>query len=59
VSNSTDFCAALLNDAHVALVMGDDFGAPGYVRLSFATSLDILKAGLDRLESFLTGTNPR
>ena len=36
---------------------GDNyFGAPGYVRLSFATSLDILKGGLDRLESFLTGT---
>lgn len=55
VTNSTDFCAALLNDGHVALVMGDDFGAPGYVRLSFATSLDILKGGLDRLETFLIG----
>jgi aspartate aminotransferase len=57
VTNSTDFCTALLNDAHVALVMGDDFGAPGYVRLSFATSLDILKGGLDRLESFLTANS--
>jgi aspartate aminotransferase len=57
VDNTSDFCTALLNDAHVALVTGDDFGAPGYVRLSFATSMDILEAGLDRLQSFLTGTN--
>jgi aspartate aminotransferase len=57
VHNTSDFCTALLNDAHVALVTGDDFGAPGYVRLSFATSMDTLKAGLDRLESFLTSEN--
>lgn len=53
VDNSSDFCTALLNDAHVALVTGDAFGAPGYVRLSFATSLEILEAGLDRLATFL------
>jgi aspartate aminotransferase len=55
VSNATDFCTALLEDAHVALVTGDAFGAPGYVRLSFATSVNVLEAGLDRLEKFLTG----
>ena len=44
---------ALLEDAHVALVTGDAFGAPGYVRLSFATSLDILEAGIDRIAKFL------
>ena len=54
VNNTSDFCTTLLNDAHVAVVTGDDFGAPGYVRLSFATSLDILEAGLDRLQEFLT-----
>jgi aspartate aminotransferase len=53
VKNSTDFCAALLEEAHVALVSGDAFGAPGYARLSFATSQEILKAGLDRLEAFI------
>jgi aspartate aminotransferase len=55
VSNSTDFCAALLEQAHVALVSGDAFGAPGYARLSFATNQETLKAGLDRLEAFLKG----
>ncbi len=53
VDNSSDFCTALLEDAHVALVTGDAFGAPGYVRLSFATSLDTLQAGFDRLQKFL------
>lgn len=55
VTNATDFCTALLEEAHVALVTGDAFGAPGYVRLSFATSMDVLKAGLDGIEAFLAG----
>jgi aspartate aminotransferase len=55
VDNATDFCTALLEDAHVALVTGDAFGAPGYVRLSFATGLKTLETGLDRLEQFLAG----
>jgi aspartate aminotransferase len=53
VTNTSDFCTALLNEAHVALVTGDAFGAPGYVRLSFATDMQTLEAGLDRLEKFL------
>lgn len=55
VGNSSDFCTGLLEAAHVALVTGDAFGAPGYVRLSFASSLDVLAAGFDRLEKFLRG----
>ena len=55
VDNATDFCTALLEEAQVALVTGDAFGAPGYVRLSFATSLDIIDAGLKKLEAFLRG----
>ena len=55
VDNSSDFCTALLEQAHVALVTGDAFGAPGYVRLSFATSMDVLEQGLDAIEKFLVG----
>jgi len=33
------------------LVPGSAFGAPGYVRLSFATSMDNLKLAIDRLSS--------
>ena len=54
VDNSSDFCTALLENAHVALVTGDAFGAPGYVRLSFATSMETIEAGLDALEKFLS-----
>ncbi len=54
VNNSSDFCTALLEQAHVALVTGDAFGAPGYVRLSFATSMEKITAGLDALEKFLS-----
>ncbi len=53
VDNSNDFSTALLEEAHVALVAGEDFGAPGYVRLSFATGMDVIEAGLDRLTKFL------
>ncbi|WP_437202155.1 pyridoxal phosphate-dependent aminotransferase [Planctomicrobium sp. SH664] len=55
VKDSTEFCTAVLEDAHVALVSGDDFGAPGYVRLSFATSMKMLEGGLDALQKFLLG----
>lgn len=54
VDNSSDFCTALLEQAHVALVTGDAFGAPGYVRLSFATNMETLTAGLDAIEKFLS-----
>lgn len=55
VADATEFCTALLERAHVALVSGDAFGAPGYVRLSFAASMESLKRGLDAIEAFLKG----
>lgn len=55
VKDATEFCTALLEQAHVALVTGDAFGAPGYVRLSFATGIETIKTGLDRIEAFLAG----
>ena len=39
----------------VAVVPGTGFGAPDFVRWSYATSMDNIKAGLDRLEKFLKG----
>jgi len=56
VANATEFCAALLEEAHVALVSGDAFGAPGYARLSFATGLATLEAGFDRIAKFLSAS---
>ncbi|MFI4851947.1 MAG: pyridoxal phosphate-dependent aminotransferase [Gimesia chilikensis] len=54
VKDSTEFCTALLEEAHVALVTGDAFGAPGYVRLSFATDMQTIEEGLNRIEQFLS-----
>jgi len=55
VRNATDFCTALLERAHVAIVGGDAFGAPDYVRMSFAASMESLTKGLDAIEKFLKG----
>jgi len=49
------FSTAVLEEAHVALVPGNDFGFPDHVRLSFATSMGNIEKGLDRLEKFLKG----
>ncbi|WP_417397706.1 pyridoxal phosphate-dependent aminotransferase [Gimesia chilikensis] len=54
VKDATEFCTALLEEAHVALVTGDAFGAPGYVRLSFATDMQTIEEGLNRIEQFLS-----
>jgi len=53
INNSDDFCDLLLEKNKVALVPGGGFGADGYVRWSYATSMENIKNGLDRLESFL------
>ena len=44
---------ALLEEEKVALVPGSGFGAPDYVRLSYATSLEHLKNALDRIHRFM------
>ena len=53
VDNSTQWCLTLLDQQNVATVMGSAFGAEGYARISFATSLETLKNGFDRIEAFL------
>ncbi len=50
--NSTDFAEQLLAKHHVAVVPGVAFGDDRTIRLSYATGLDIIKKGLDRLEEF-------
>jgi len=43
-----------LEKFHVALIPGEAFGAPGFLRLSYATSLDRIEEGLRRLTKFFT-----
>jgi len=48
----TDLAKDLLEKAHVALVPGEAFGAPGFLRLSYATSIERIEEGLRRLNKF-------
>ncbi|MCZ7527104.1 MAG: pyridoxal phosphate-dependent aminotransferase [Acidimicrobiia bacterium] len=50
---SLDLCALVLDEAKVAMVPGEAFGAPGYARLSFALAEDQLVEGLSRLAKLL------
>lgn len=43
----------MLDKAHVAVVPGSGFGARNYIRLSYATSMENIEAGLGRIKSFL------
>jgi aspartate aminotransferase len=52
--DTTELAALLLERARVALVAGDAFGAPGYLRLSYATSIERIEEGLRRLDKFFS-----
>lgn len=58
-SNSYKFAFDVLENAHVGITPGIDFGTEGegFVRLSYANSLENIKEGLDRLENYLFTRN--
>ncbi len=45
----------LLEREHVAVVPGEAFGAPGYIRISYATSIERIEEGLRRFARFFGG----
>jgi aspartate aminotransferase len=49
---SADFCDALLEEEHVVTTPGEAFDTPGFLRLSYATSLDRLREGVTRIIRF-------
>ncbi|MGH7246198.1 MAG: pyridoxal phosphate-dependent aminotransferase [Candidatus Levyibacteriota bacterium] len=53
VHNSLEFCSKLLDEEKVAIVPGSAFGDDNCVRLSYATSMENIVKGLDRLEAFV------
>jgi len=53
IDSSLNLCALLLDEAKIAAVPGEAFGTPGYLRLSYATSLENIKNGMERLASFV------
>lgn len=52
IANSLDFAEILLESQNTAVVPGIAFGADEYVRLSYATSIENIKKGMDRIETF-------
>jgi aspartate aminotransferase len=55
---STDFAQALLDDARVAVTPGEAFDAPGFVRISYATSMENLREGSRRMVEFVRAHAP-
>ena len=53
ISNSLDFAKVLLEEEKVAVIPGSGFGLDNYVRLSYATSKEIIGKGIERISSFL------
>ncbi|SES69029.1 L-aspartate aminotransferase apoenzyme [Natronincola peptidivorans] len=53
IENSIDFAEMLLDNAKVAIVPGLAFGADNFMRLSYATSLENIKEGLNRIDNYL------
>lgn len=54
INNSYDLCMFILDDSYVALVDGGAFGAPEYLRISFATSEENIKKGMQRIAESLS-----
>lgn len=58
--NDFDFCVDVLEQAHVAMVPGSSFTdmGKGYIRISYAYEMDMLKEGMRRLENYLNQNYP-
>ncbi|MBI3592062.1 MAG: pyridoxal phosphate-dependent aminotransferase [Nitrospirae bacterium] len=54
INSSLDMALYLLEDANVALVHGEAFGDDNYIRISYATSMENLRKGLDRIKDALS-----
>ena len=55
ICTATELCEDILERALVAMVPSEGFGIDGYVRLSYATSMEVITTGLDRIEEYLQG----
>lgn len=53
VNSPMTFAEKLLESKHVAVVPGEAFGTDSHVRISYATSIEKIKTGLDRIEAFI------
>jgi aspartate aminotransferase len=54
INSSLDLAIYLLEDAHVALVHGDAFGDDKFIRISYATSMENINRGIERIKKALS-----
>jgi aspartate aminotransferase len=59
IRTTADLAQALLDEAHVALTPGEAFDAPGFMRISYATSLGELQRGAERILQFVRAVEHR
>ena len=59
IRTTAELAQALLDEARVAVTPGEAFDAPGFLRLSYATSLDVLHRGTERLLAFMRSMEGR
>jgi aspartate aminotransferase len=59
IRTSAELATSLLNDARVAVTPGEAFDAPGFLRLSYATSLAELERGTGKIIDYLRATASR
>jgi len=57
VTSSSELAGAILDQVEVAVVPGEAFGTPGYLRLSYATSDEKITEGLDRIKAFVASAS--
>jgi aspartate aminotransferase len=53
LGKSHDIAKQILDDVNVAIIPGEGFGAPGYMRLSFATSSERIQEGTNRIREWV------
>ena len=58
LKTSTEFAQALLEKEHVVVTPGEAFDAPGYLRISYATSTELLREGATRILRFAESLRP-
>ena len=59
IRTSAELAQALLDEARVAVTPGEAFDSPGFIRISYATSLEELKRGTDRIIEFVRALEGR
>ncbi|HEY1306255.1 MAG TPA: pyridoxal phosphate-dependent aminotransferase [Vicinamibacterales bacterium] len=58
IRTSADFAQGLIEQEHVVVTPGEGFDAPGYMRISYATSMEQLREGANRISRFVESIQP-